>query len=157
MKKNLKIFLIVLIISIILFFIIQFTYKSVRTGNNISKSSNDLIENILEISSYEAELEVTVNSNKTTNKYVLEQYYESESFSKQIVKFPGNLENIEIIYNGNNLEIKNHKFLEYKATTNNGLEKINIDGILDTNYIAENIKGHKFCLFFLFFDSKSVF
>lgn len=27
----------------------------------------------------------------------------------------------------NNLEIKNHKFLEYKATTENGLEKINIE------------------------------
>ena len=61
MKKSLKIFLVTFIISISLIFIIQFTYKSVRTGNNIGKSTNDLIEYILNISSYEAILEVTVN------------------------------------------------------------------------------------------------
>jgi len=115
MNKNLKLFLIILTAILILFFLIQFVYKTVRTGNNISKSSNDLIEDILDISSYEAELEVTINSNKTTNKYLLHQYYIAPNLSKQIVKEPSNIQGLEIIYNGNKLEIKN---------TNLGLSKI---------------------------------
>ena len=115
MNKNLKVFLMVLIAILISFFLIQFVYKTVRTGNNISKSSSDLIEDILNISSYEAELEVTINSNKTTNKYVLYQYFMQPNFSKQIVKEPRNIENLEIMYDGNKLEIKN---------TNLGLSKI---------------------------------
>ena len=78
----------------------QKVYKTIKTGNNISKSSEDLIEYILSISSYEAKLEVTIKSNKTTNKYVLEQYYLEPYYSKQIVKEPKNIENLEIIYNG---------------------------------------------------------
>jgi len=109
MNKSLKLFLIILIGSLISFFLIQFVYKTIQTGNNISKSSNDLIEDILNISSYEAELEVTVNSNKTTNKYLLHQYYIKPNLSKQIVKEPSNIEGLEIIYNGNKLEIKNTK------------------------------------------------
>ena len=104
----------------------QRVYKTVKTGNNISKSSEDLIEYILNISSYEAKLEVTVQSNKTTNKYVLEQYYLEPNFSKQVVKEPKNIENLEIIYNGNNLEIKN---------TNLSLSKI----YENYNYLNENI------------------
>lgn len=126
MKKSLKIILIILIISIVLIFLMQFTYKSITTGNNISKSSDDLIEYILNISSYEAKLEATINSNKTINKYVLEQYYIEPKYCKQIVKEPKNIENLEIIYNGSNLEIKN---------TNLGLSKI----YENYNYLNENM------------------
>lgn len=110
-----KIFFVILTTSLILFFLTQIVYKIIRTGNNINKSSNDLIQDILNISSYEAELEVTINSNKTTNKYLLHQYYLKPNLSKQIVKSPSNIENLEIIYKENKLEIKN---------TNLGLSKI---------------------------------
>lgn len=126
MNKKIKIFLVVLIITVVLIFFIQKAYKSVKVGNNISKSSNDLIEYILNLSSYEAKLEVTVNSNKTTNKYALEQYYLEPSFSKQVVKEPKNIENLEIIYDGNKLEVKN---------TNLGLSKI----YENYNYLNENL------------------
>ena len=105
MIKDKKMFFIVeiLIISLLLFFLIQFVYKTIISWNNINKSTDDLIENILNISSYEAKLEVTVNSNKTSNKYVLEQYYMKSCYSKQIVKEPMNLENLEIVYDWNKL------------------------------------------------------
>ena len=126
MNKKLNIFLIILLIIFVVIFFMQMAYKSIKTGNNISKSSEDLIEYILNISSYEAKLEVTIQSNKTTNKYVLEQYYLQPNFSKQIVKEPKNIENLEIIYNGNDLEIKN---------TNLSLSKI----YENYNYLNENI------------------
>ena len=126
MNKILKISLIILLIIFILIFFLQTAYKSIKTGNNISKSSDDLIEYILNISSYETKLEVTINSNKTTNKYVLEQYYLKPNYYKQIVKEPKNIENLEIIYNGSNLEIKN---------TNLGLSKI----YKNYNYLNENV------------------
>ena len=118
--------MLILLIIFLLIFFMQMAYKSIKTGNNINKSSYDLIEYILNISSYEAKLEVTIQSNKTTNKYVLEQYYLQPNFSKQIVKEPKNIENLEIIYNGNDLEIKN---------TNLSLSKI----YENYNYLNENI------------------
>lgn len=115
LNKKVKIFLIILLIIFVLMFFIQRAYKTVRTGNTINKSTDDLIEYILNISSYEAKLEVTVHSNKTTNQYRLEQYWLKPNYSKQIVKEPKNIENLEIIYNGKNLEVRN---------TNLGLSKI---------------------------------
>ena len=115
MKKRIRLIIIVLLISCTIIFFINLTYKSIKIGNNITNQVDDLIEYIFNISSYEAKLELIVQSNKTTNKYVLEQYYKAPNYSKQIIKEPKNLENLEIIYNGNNLEIKN---------TNLGLSKI---------------------------------
>lgn len=137
MDKKIKTILIVLIVIIILMFFMQLGYKTVRTGNNISNQKDRLLEYILNISSYEAKLEVKVQSNKTTNKYVLEQYYKSPSYSKQIIKEPIDLENLEIIYNENKLEIKN---------TNLGLSKIYEDynylnnNLLWLNYYLDNCK-----------------
>ena len=139
MIKNKKVFFItiILLVTLILFFLIQFVYKKIISGNNIIKSDYDLIEYILNISSYEAKLEVTVYSNKTINKYLLEQYYMEPNYSKQIVREPKNLENLEIIYNGNNLEIKN---------TNIGLSKIYQnysylnDNLLWINFFIDNCK-----------------
>ncbi len=134
---------IILVIILIIFFLIQFVYKYIINGNNISKSSNDLIKDILEISSYEAQLEVTVNSNKTTNKYILYQQYSGPEFSKQIVKSPSNIENLEIIYEGNKLEIKN---------TNLGLSKIYENyaylnqNILWLNFFIENCKTTEYTI-----------
>ena len=115
MNQKRKIFLIILSIFCIFIFLLQITYKMKKTGNTINKSTDDLIEYILNISSYEAKLEVTIHSNKTVNKYVLKQYYMQPNYSKQIVIQPQNIENMEIVYNGANLEIKN---------TNLGLKKI---------------------------------
>ena len=117
MIKDKKVFsiVVILLLSLLLFFLIQFVYKIIISGNTINNQTDDLIDNILSISSYEAKLEVTINSNKSTNKYALEQYYMKPNYSKQIVKEPNNLKDLEIIYKENTLEIKN---------TNLGLSKI---------------------------------
>lgn len=131
MNKKIKIFLIILLMLFLLIFFIGLGYKLLRNGNNIGKSTNDLIEYILNISSYEAKLEVTINSNKTTNKYVLQQYYLTPNYSKQVVKEPKNIENLEIVYDGNKLEVKN---------TNLGLSKI----YKNYNYLNENLLWFNF-------------
>ena len=137
MSKRVKIFLIILLFFFIFIFLMQIAYKSHKTGNNINKSTDDLIEYILNISSYEAKIEVTIHSNKTTNQYLLEQYYMQPNYSKQIVNQPQNIENLEILYNGKNLEIKN---------TNLGLNKIYEDyqylnnNVLWLNFFIENYK-----------------
>ena len=67
-KKFILAILIFLIISI--FILAKFEYKKLFSGNNISKSDNT---DILNISSYEATIEVEVFSNKNTNKYLIKQ------------------------------------------------------------------------------------
>ena len=121
MKKK-----IILFISIAFFFIIflSINYKIKNNGNNINKSLN-VLEDILSINSYEAEIDVVIQSNKTTNKYKIKQIYCRPNRVKQIIKEPSNLENITIIYDSNNLKIEN---------TNLGLSKI----YENYKYINEN-------------------
>ena len=106
-----KLIIIMCIIAISLIFIIFFTknnYKNIKTGNNMSnKNIEEIEEYILNISSYEATVSVTIESNKNTNKYVLEQKYKAPNLSKQIVLEPSNIAGIEIKYDGTNLTINN--------------------------------------------------
>ena len=66
-KKNIIKVISLLFLILTIFFTIY--YKTKNNGNNISKFNGDIKDYILNISSYEAELEVTVESNKTTNIY----------------------------------------------------------------------------------------
>ena len=120
--KNKTFFLLLILIFLILFSIKY--YKTKNTGNNINKSINDL-KDILSINSYEAEIEMTVKSNKTTNKYKIEQIYSRPNLIKQIIKEPSNLENVIIFFDGKSLKIEN---------TNLGLSKI----YENYKYICEN-------------------
>lgn len=112
--KNKKILIyITIVVVVIIIFLIFFTknhYKIFETGNNMSNKSIEEIEKyILNISSYEAKVSVTVESNKNTNKYVISQKYIAPDKSKQIVLEPSNLEGIEIVYDGQQLSINNSK------------------------------------------------
>lgn len=100
MKKK-YIFIIFFILLIIIFFI---TYKFLKYGNNISKSDDN---NILNISSYEAVVEVEVTSNKNKNKYVLRQQYIEPNIFKQEVLEPENIKGLETSFDGEKLQIKN--------------------------------------------------
>ena len=115
MSKKTRIIFIIIIILIILFFLISITYKKIQSGKTIHKSTFDYIDYILNIHSFEAKTMVTIQSNKTTNQYFIEQYYKEPNYFKQVIIEPSNIANLETIYNGNSLILKN---------TNLGLTKI---------------------------------
>ena len=115
--KNKKMFyflIIGIIFLFIIFFIIFkfFNYKNTKMGNNIvDKTLKEIEEYILNINSYDAEIEVKVESNKNTNKYIIEQKYTSPNICNQKVIEPKNIEGLTVKYDGSNLEITNSKFL----------------------------------------------
>ena len=107
-NKKVIIFISLMIIAIIVFFFIKNNYKKINIGNNItSKSTEQVEEYILNISSYKAKIELEVKSNKNENKYVLMQKYTSPNISKQEVIEPENIKGLETIYDGASLTINN--------------------------------------------------
>lgn len=115
MKKNKKLIIIgvvavLMIIAIILYFFLKNANKNLNIGNNLSnKTLQEVEEYILNISSYEAEIEVSVESNKNQTKYLISQNYVSPNIEKQTVKEPSNIQGLETIYDGNKLTIHNSK------------------------------------------------
>lgn len=107
-KKNFFILLtIVLIIGVIISFVFFHTKKAknLKIGNN--SSSQEIVDSILNISSYETKIEVEINSNKNKNHYILKQQYTSPDISTQEVLEPSNIAGVRIIRNGNQLKIEN--------------------------------------------------
>ena len=100
----------VLVTSVIIYSFIKNNYKNLKSGNNMSnKNLKEIEEYILSIRSYNAKIEVEIQSNKNKNKYVLEQKYAEPNVQKQIVLEPSNIEGLETIFDGNNLKINNTK------------------------------------------------
>ena len=69
MNKKRKLIILGLTVLIILILFAFIYYKTQKNVNNINKSTNEIARYILNISSYEAYLEVKIESNKNTNKY----------------------------------------------------------------------------------------
>ena len=111
MNKNKSLKKIIIIISIIATFFITFFYitksKKIKIGNNIS--NQEIIENILNISSYETIIEVEVNSNKNINKYIIKQTYEKTGKSEQEILEPENIQGTKITKIENELKLENTK------------------------------------------------
>src|SRR5699024_5756980 len=94
-KTYIGIAIILLAFLIFLIFFLKNNDKNFEIGNTISnKNIEEIEEYILNISSYEATVSVTIESNKNTNKYVLEQKYKAPNLSKQIVLEPSNIAGI---------------------------------------------------------------
>lgn len=75
-----------------------------------NKSADEIEQYILNINSYNAKAEITINSNKNTNKYLVnEQYVKQENIYKKEILEPENIAGMLFIYDGNNLTIKNSK------------------------------------------------
>lgn len=130
--KNKKITIIVailvsiIIISIIFIKNINKTAKNFKVGNN--STSQGIVNNILNISSYQAEIEVTVISNKNENKYKIKQTYKQDEENTQEILEPSSIEGVKITKRDNTLEIENTKLnlkniLEnYEEVTQNNLD-----------------------------------
>ena len=137
MKKLIKKPIIVLILILLLTILMLYFFinknnklfnKNFNIGNNITnKSIQEIEEYILNISSYEAELEVTVQSNKNTNKYILKQKYINSKLEEQVVVEPSNIEGLTILYENGKLTINNTKlnlqtvYDNYEEITQNNL------------------------------------
>ena len=118
----------IVLVAIMIFSIFSFlNYKNTKMGNNIvDKTLMEIEEYILNISSYDAEIAVTVESNKNTNKYIIKQKYASPNIASQEVVEPKNIEGLTIKFDGSNLEISN--------------SKLNLNTIYENyNYIADNV------------------
>ena len=123
MKKKYWLILIIIIIIIggIIFY--KSTVKDSKIGNN--KNSQQIVDYILNISSYEAQVTVTVSSNKNNNKYILKQTYQSPNKSTQEVIEPSNIAGVRIENDGTNLKIEN--------------SNLSLSAILENyNYLANN-------------------
>ncbi len=122
-----KIVLIIGMILALIFFII-FAYKKFFPGNNIDRTTQGIANYILNISSYDAKIKITVESNKNKNQYILKQEYTNEDnvFKQEVIE-PSNIQGLTVIYNGENLRIENTKlnlneiFEQYEYISENSL------------------------------------
>ncbi len=152
-KKKTIIKLCVLSILILLFTFIIFLFKSnyinynfSKTGHNMSnKKLEEIEEYILNISSYTATVDITVTSNKTTNKYKIKQEYNKDRLKQTIIE-PKNIEGLEICYENNTLKLTNTKlnltkiYEEYNYLSNNYLDLITF---IEEYKKIKNVKENK--------------
>lgn len=140
-KKNIIILIIgVLIIGIIIFFTFfnNKTAKNLKIGNNTS--SQEIVDYILNISSYQTTVEVEIKSNKNNNRYLLKQEQKTPETSSQEVLEPSNIAGVKIIKEGNQLKLENTKlsissiFEDYQSIA---------DSSLDLNSFIKNYKEDK--------------
>ena len=139
MKNNKKIFIMIIIIFIIVIgvFIYKNMIKNSKNGNNIS--SQEIVDYILNINSYKANVTIQVNSNKNQNKYIMKQEYNSENGSIQEVIEPSNIAGVRIIKKDGNLTIENTSLnLSTIIENYKGLE----GNYLDLNTFIDDYKNY---------------
>lgn len=117
----------IIIILIGIIFLIKFkggTAKIRKIGNN--STSQEIVNYILNISSYDAIIDVGVNSNKNTNKYKIKQQYIEDGINMQEVIEPTNIAGVRIIKDGDALRIEN--------------TSLNLSTIFENyNYMSDNV------------------
>ena len=122
-KKYWLLLFIIILIGIIILFFYKNSVKDLKIGNN--KNSQEIVDYILNLSSYEAQVTVDVTSNKNTNKYILKQTYQAPNISTQEVIEPSNISGVKIENNGTNLKVEN--------------SNLNLSSILENyNYLGDN-------------------
>ena len=104
--KSKKFLIIVVGIAILLVIIsIIFSKKSYETinigNNNLNKTLEEVEDYILNIKEYTATIEVTVNSNKNSNKYLIKQNH------KQEVLEPDTIKGVKLTYKDSSLIVEN--------------------------------------------------
>ena len=140
MKNKKIIFFIIIIILIIIGLFIFFRNKGTKNfkiGNNTS--SQEIVDYILNINSYEAVIEVDVKSNKNENKYKIKQVYNGNDNNSQEVLEPSNIAGVKLIKEGNNLKLENSNLNLTNILQN--YEYIS-DNALDLSSFIDNYKNN---------------
>ncbi|MBO4816259.1 MAG: hypothetical protein J5507_05080 [Clostridia bacterium] len=140
MKFSKKIMCLIIIILFIIMGILisKKMIKKTKMGNNIS--SQEIVDYILCVNSYKSNISVQVNSNKNTNKYVLEQEYNTENGSTQVVIEPSNISGVKIVLKDGILKVENTNlnlskiFENYKGLEENSLDLISFIEDYKKNY-----------------------
>ena len=123
MKKKYWIILLIVVLVIVGIFFYKNKVKNLKIGNN--KTSQEIVDKILNISSYEVKVTINVTSNKNSNKYILKQTYQSPNKSMQEVIEPSNIAGVKLENDGTNLKIEN--------------SQLNLSTILENyNYLGDN-------------------
>lgn len=129
--KNKKI-IIILVLLIVIILIASITFfrgkmsKNFKIGNNTT--SQEIVNYILSINSYETKIEVEVKSNKNSNKYIIKQKYNGNEDNSQEVIEPNNIAGVKIIKEGKNLRLENSNlnltsmFENYQYISDNSLD-----------------------------------
>lgn len=107
-NKKILILAIILFITIMIVILIFFknnTAKSFKIGNNTS--SQEIVDYILNIKSYETIVDVETRSNKNENKYVIKQSYNGEDENSQEILEPSNIEGVKMVRSGKILKLEN--------------------------------------------------
>ena len=126
MKKK-KFFVILITIIFVLILLFANFYKNMFNSVNIghNNSSQEIIDNILNISSYSAIIEVKIEGNKNQNQYKIKQEYVSPSQNSQEVLEPSNIKGTTITRENDKLIIEN--------------TQLNLSSIIDNySYISDN-------------------
>lgn len=120
-----KLMFVFVFICISIFLIIYYIFSSF--GNNKFRNQNEIVDNILNsFNNYEANILVTITTNKNENNYEMFQEV-SEKNSKTIINSPENIKDMIIEINDNTLKITNTKinmekiYEEYDGLLNNNL------------------------------------
>lgn len=123
--KNKKILFLFVFICIIIFSIFYYIFS--ESGNNNTRKQNELIENALrKLEYYDANIDVTIKSNKTENKYNMNQIVKP-NYSKLIINLPEEISDLEFEIDNNILKISRNSiglskcYDEYKVINNNSL------------------------------------
>ena len=107
-KKLILAMLVILIIAIITIFCF-FYYKNQKNGNTtINKSEEDIVNDILNLKSYSAKLNITIETNKNKTAYVVVQKLEDGKAVQEVIQ-PENIAGVITEYDGTNLKIRNNK------------------------------------------------
>lgn len=126
-KRKIPVWLVLISIIILILFFVKKNYKTTNLGNTTNKTIEECTETILNMSSYQAKMEVTVQSNKNKNCYLITQEYNGPKFSKQVVEEPSNIKGLTTVLEDGKLKIENTKlnlttiYEDYEYITENHL------------------------------------
>ena len=114
-ENNNKRKLIIIIVFVII--VVAGTIFFIKNNNKMAKiskigdnsSSQEIVDYILNLNSYEGIVDVEIQSNKNSNKYKIRQtYISNESYMQEVLE-PSNIQGVKMIKENNTLKIENTK------------------------------------------------